>query len=225
MGPDDPRGKLLSLAVHELRAPMSIVSGYVRMLLREVAGPLPEPQRKLLEETERSCSRLSALIAELSDISNLDAGTATFNRGRMHLFALVEQLVTELRAGTDPAIQVEVSAPPADVTLDGDAVRLRQAFTAISRAIRREIPDDERLLIECRRDPAAARLTFGTSAAVAALSETPIDVLEVFDESRGGLGLALPVARRVIEHHGGRVYTPTGIHAKTGVVVVLPVQQ
>src|SRR3990172_9081478 len=40
----------LSLAVHELRTPVTVVSGYVRMLLCEQAGGVTAPQRTMLEE-------------------------------------------------------------------------------------------------------------------------------------------------------------------------------
>ena len=59
---------LLSLAVHEFRTPASVVGGYLRMLLRDADQPLTDRQRKMIEEAEKSCARLVALIAEMSDI-------------------------------------------------------------------------------------------------------------------------------------------------------------
>ena len=56
--------RVMSLAVHELRTPVTVVSGYLRMVLKEQGGPLSEKQRRMLEEAERSCNRISALVAE-----------------------------------------------------------------------------------------------------------------------------------------------------------------
>ena len=50
------------------------------MLLKDRAGPLSDMQRQLLEEAEKSCGRLSALLDELSDLSQLESGTAPYNR-------------------------------------------------------------------------------------------------------------------------------------------------
>ena len=47
----DSQAKLLSLAVHEFRTPVAVVSGYLRMLLRHFGGNLTEQQRKLLQES------------------------------------------------------------------------------------------------------------------------------------------------------------------------------
>src|SRR5918992_5360409 len=91
----DPRWpKILSLSVHEFRTPMTVVAGYIRMLLKDRAGPLNEQQRKLLEEAEKSCARLSALLAEVSELSNLEAGTAPLNKGPVDLTALLRDAVT-----------------------------------------------------------------------------------------------------------------------------------
>ena len=46
-----------------------VVGGYLRMLQRDTAMPLSERQRKMIDEAEKSCARLVALIAELSEIS------------------------------------------------------------------------------------------------------------------------------------------------------------
>jgi signal transduction histidine kinase len=44
-----------------------------------------------------------------------------------------------------------------------------------------------------------------------------------FDEKRGGLGLALPIARRVIERHRGRIWSPAG--GRAAAIVSLPLAE
>src|SRR5436190_16814791 len=106
--PVDPRwAKILSLSVHEFRTPMTVVAGYIRMLLKDRAGPLTDPQRRLLEEAEKSCARLTALLTEVSDLSNLEGGTAPFNRQAADLSRSLREAVEQL-----PAL------PDRDVTID-----------------------------------------------------------------------------------------------------------
>ena len=76
----EPYARLLSLAVHEFRTPARVVGGYLRMLQRDSDQPLSDRQRKMIDEAEKSCARLVALIAELSEISKLDVATATASR-------------------------------------------------------------------------------------------------------------------------------------------------
>src|SRR3990170_3418924 len=93
----DPRWpKLLSLAVHEFRTPITVVAGYIRMVLRERAGPISDQQRKLLEEAEKSCGRLSALVSEMSDLSALEGGTAAFNAATLELGGVLAEAVDSM---------------------------------------------------------------------------------------------------------------------------------
>ena len=61
----DPCPQLLSLAVHEFRAHMSIVGGYLRMLERDEDEPLSERHRKWVNDAERSCARMVAVQRRL----------------------------------------------------------------------------------------------------------------------------------------------------------------
>src|SRR5882672_1581402 len=80
---DVAQAKVLSLAVHELRTPMSVFNGYVRMILKDPAGTLDDKYRSWLQEAEKASVRLTALVAEMSDVSALEAGKAPFKRVRV----------------------------------------------------------------------------------------------------------------------------------------------
>src|SRR5687767_14665666 len=147
-GPPDPRWpKLLSLATHEFRTPMTVVSGYIRMLLKERAGPVPEQQRRLLEEAEKSCARLSALLTEVSELSALEAGKASFNRADVDLRSLLNEAIQGLPALPDREVRVELATGEGPAPLQGDASRLRSALSAVISALRRELVISDRLLV------------------------------------------------------------------------------
>ena len=147
--PDARWPKVLSLAVHELCTPMTVVAGYIRMLLKERAGPVSEQQRKLLEEAEKSCARLSGLVGEISDLSNLEAGTAPFNRASANLHGILEQAIAALPALPDREVTVELQGEaPGDV--HADASRLKAALTSLLTALRRELVTSNRLLVRAR---------------------------------------------------------------------------
>src|SRR5918993_1300172 len=86
--------RAMSLAVHELRTPVTVVSGYLRMLLREQAGPLTVKQKKMLEEAERSCTRIGALVGEMSELGKLESGEAAFGTQPIDLGALLVELAS-----------------------------------------------------------------------------------------------------------------------------------
>src|SRR5436309_9041568 len=139
MAPEEkPRyPELMSLAVHEFRTPASVVGGYLRMLQRD-SESFTDRQRKMIDEAEKSCARLVALIAELSDVSKLDAGIITLNRQPLDVFALVGEVAEHVQEGKDREVRLEVRGESAGATIAGDGPRLHSAFEAVFRAILRE---------------------------------------------------------------------------------------
>jgi signal transduction histidine kinase len=224
-GPPDARWpKLLSLAVHELRTPITVVAGYIRMRLKERAGPLSDQQRKLLEEAEKSCARLSALVAEMSDLSALEREPAQLQRRPVELKDVLERAVAALPILADREVIVELQ-DVAPGLVAADPARLQSALVSILTALRRELVTSNRLLVRSRD----GQVDRGTFLQIAIGDEQQIDDIAAadprdlapFDEWRGGSGLSLSIARRIIGQHGGALLSPPG-DGRAGAVVTLP---
>lgn len=218
--------QLISLAVHELRTPASVVGGYLRMLLRDAEHPLADRHRKMVEEAERSCARLTAIVAELSDVGKLDSGAIQLSPARIDLFALVGEVAEGVHEAEDRGVRLKLSGDDAGALVVGDEARLKAAFSAIFRAILREQPGEITIVAERR-----VRKTAGTSSAVVVIApegsvQSAYDApAGTFDDKRGGLGLALPLARRVIEGSRGCLWAPQGSDGRGAALVSLPLTE
>jgi signal transduction histidine kinase len=209
--PVDPRWpKILSLSVHEFRTPMTVVAGYIRMLLKDRAGPLSDQQRKLLEEAEKSCGRLTALLTEVSDLSNLEGGTAPFNKHQVDLQSTLRETVAQLPPLPDREVAIDLQLEGTSAPLEADPVRLTQALSSVLKSLRRELIGDDPLIVRQRQTPPGYEIQIGDAETIAALDAEDAGARELFDEWRGGSGLILPVARRIIEAHGGRIWGAPG---------------
>src|ERR1035437_904572 len=104
----DHRSTLLSLTVHELRTPVSVVAGYLRLVLKHFGDGLTHRQRKLLEDSEKSCGHLTGLLSELSDLANLEAGQLPLRRERVDLAPMLARVVGEVHEGEDRGITLRV---------------------------------------------------------------------------------------------------------------------
>ena len=223
--PDPKLPELLSVSVHEFRSPVTVVAGYIRMLLKDRAGSITDQQRRLLEDAEKSCARLSALLGEMSDLSNLEGGKAPFNRSRTDLRSLLTEAVAALAPISDREIEVELTTGTGTAMVNGDAVRLRGAFTSLVHAVRREVVSSPRLHVRERIGEYDGRpaswIAIGGADQIGDLEVATPEDLTTFDEWRGGCGLSLPVARRIIAAHGGAIWSPAE-KSNSGAVVVLP---
>jgi signal transduction histidine kinase len=227
--PTDSYPQLLSLAVHEFRTPASVVGGYLHMLQRDTESPLSERQRKMIDEAEKSYVRLVSLIAELSELSKLDSGQIKLRRQPLDVFALVAEVAELVHEASERGVRLEVRGQKDGAGTTGDIPRLRTALDAIFRAILREkagpvtVVVDRR--VERRKGSEVAVLVVAEEEGVQAAYDRERGS---FDEKRGGMGLALPLARRVIEGHGGQIWSPAAGAdndpvARGSVIVALPI--
>ena len=210
----NPYPPLLSLAVHEFRTPASVVGGYLRMLQKDQEPPMSERQRRMIDEADKSCARLVAIVAELSDIGKFDSGAMKLARQPVELFSLVEKVAELVHEASDRDVHLKLSGSTDGANITGDATRLKTAFDSIFRAVLREKPGPTTVVADRRR-----QTRDGQPCAVVIIADAD-RVQEAydrsagpFDEHRGGMGLALPLARRVIEGHGGRIWSPASASA------------
>jgi signal transduction histidine kinase len=221
--------RALSLAVHEFRTPVTVVSGYLRMLLKEQGGPLSEKQRKMLEEAERSCGRIGALVAEMSELGKLEGGDLAVARQPFDLAPLVAELASGMHEGDDRDVRLEVRGTDRAFSVQGDRPRLAAAIRALMHAALRERGEPGVIVAECSvladSNPPYVLIAIGDEDTVKSLKAAARGTPPGFDEWRGGLGLALPVARRVIEAHGGALWSAGGERPRAGSALRLPLTE
>jgi two-component system cell cycle sensor histidine kinase PleC len=216
MSDPNPLPRALSLAVHELRTPVTVVAGYLRMLLKEQAGPLTDRQRKMLEEADRACSRLGGLVAEMSDLGRLEARELAMSRQEIDINTLATELASDMHEGDDRGVRIEVAPADQPLVITGDRARVKTAVNTLMRAAVRERGEPGVIVTDCSTTDFEgtrwAVVAIGDASLIASLRQCP-QTSNDFNEWYGGLGLALPVARRVIEAHGGALWSSSGAGA------------
>jgi signal transduction histidine kinase len=221
--------RVVSLAVHELRTPVTVVAGYLRMLLREQGGPLTDKQRKMLEEADRSCSRIGGLVAEMSEFSKLEAQELGLVRVDFDLAGLVAEVASGMH-DNDRGVRLDVRGADRPLMVSGDRPRLAAVVKALLHSAIRERGEPGVVVVTCSMMEGTQEgmqpwgiVAVGDDALVATLADRALaQPLPSFDEWRGGMGLSLPVARRVLEAHGGAVWSAADSTSRAAAALRIP---
>lgn len=208
----------LGLVAHELRSPASIVSGYLRLLQQESDGLSPR-QRKMVDEAGRACGRMLGLLQEMGELASLEGTDPVPSPRGVQVFAVCDEALKSVQT-EDGAVPVFICHESDRATLvDGDAAWLKRAFSALMVATVREHRTDP---LECHGfvvgggESPHAVMAFGPRG----FSDDREDLMahrETYDRWRGGTGLSLPIACRMIEAHGGGVWSPEGPGSRASV--------
>ena len=215
----------LSLIAHELRSPASVVSGYLRMLLQDDLAALTDRQRRMLEQAGVSCGRMLRLIQELGDLTALESSDPVRASG-VQVFALCDE-ARESASGDDTRPIPIFTCSDADrtVTVDGDAGWLKRAFGSLVAATAREHGTDQ---LECygfvHGDSESRKIVIACGPpGLEAQRDDLVANRTPFDRWRGGTGLSLPIACRIIEAHGGSVWSAGSGDSRATCVWTVPI--
>jgi light-regulated signal transduction histidine kinase (bacteriophytochrome) len=208
----DENVKALNLLIHDLRAPLSVAQGYLRLLQQNRLEAEADRLRALTQTMEalgrigRLCEDAAAFVAEPP------ATAAPLMRFRVS--ELVEQVTAACTARCSPL--TFVAEPGAvgtvrSVNLD----RLVQSLVVVLCAVRRSTRN-ESVRVSVHEEEKEARFLLGCDEERAALMSSPP---ETFDPWRGGHGIALPLACRTIAEAGGRVWTTANGRGAVGIAL------
>jgi signal transduction histidine kinase len=182
--------RLLSLTSHELRSPLGVIRGYLK-LLEQQPGTLSEQQRQAVAASLRASERMTELLAEVSALAHLQRGDTAVSRRPTAVTDIARPL---LDGASSPDL-------PIAGTIDADMALLAPALLSLRAAVSGARPQDGHVAVRFhaeRRDSSAC-LVIDIGGETAGAVEQPLNVL------RGGLGLRLPLAKLAIELHGGRL--------------------
>ena len=202
------KDEFLAMLGHELRNPLASISNAVHLLQRAESN---STQRQFAEDViARQSSHLSRIVEDLLDVGRAIAGKISLRRGAIDVFATVDETLRALAAaGITAGRQVGLQGSAAWV--NADRTRIVQVVSnLVSNAVQHTVSEG-RIDVRVDARPDTVEITVrddGTGMD----AETAARVFELFfqaqqgpERKRGGLGLGLTLARRIVELHGGTI--------------------
>jgi signal transduction histidine kinase len=225
---------------HELRTPLNSIIGFTKLILNEIDGPLNELQRTDLTAIYTSSQHLLSLVNDVLDFSKIAAGKMELHKEMLDFREIVVGIMaTTLALMGDRNIELVDEVDEDLPTVYADRVRIRQVIlNLMSNAVKftekgsitlRAKRIIEEVEFDGQRRSIPLILCSVTDTGMGIAEE---DIATVFEEFRQldsstsrqaeGTGLGLPISKRLVEMHGGRLWVESRIGVGSTFSFTLP---
>ena len=212
---------------HEMRTPLASIKGYASALLLDEVQWDERTEREYLEIIMEESDKLGEIVADLLDASIIDAGQLQIEKEPTLLTRLAQEVIDEVARRSDMH-RFLVSFPPGFPVVDADSGRIRRVlFNLVDNAVKYS-PGGGLVVVNGRvRENEVIISVADQGQGIAPehlnrLFERFFRVKFISGQHVVGSGLGLPIARNIVEAHGGRIWAESRLGEGTTVYLTLP---
>jgi signal transduction histidine kinase len=205
------KSDFLATMSHELRTPLNAIIGFSEVLQEQMFGELNERQLAYVNDVLEAGRHLLSLINDVLDLAKIEAGRVELELSQVALPDILRSAVSmHAERASRAGVEISLRTDPDEITVTADARRLRQVvFNLLSNAVK-FTPANGRVEISTRVDDGQVEIAVeDTGPGIA--SEDLETIFEEFEQTTEGkqaegTGLGLPLSRKLVELHGGRLW-------------------
>jgi signal transduction histidine kinase len=225
------KSEFLANMSHELRTPLNAVIGFSEVLIEGMFGEMNEKQLDYVQDIHSSGKHLLSLINDILDLSKIEAGRMELEVTTFNLPGAVDNAVTLVRERAQRhgiELRTEVLENLGDYS--GDERKFKQIMLNLLSNAVKFTGDGGRVTVAARLDGDNVEVSVSDTG----IGIAPEDQPRVFEEfvqvgnnyatKREGTGLGLPLARRFVELHGGRMWLQSEPGAGSTFFFSLPIK-
>lgn len=225
--------EFLALTTHDLRSPLTVISGVISFFTSGRLGELSSEQQNMVTMMERNTQSLIELVNDLLDASKLESGTLRLDLTTIDLHTLVRELSETMRPlAQEKSITLKEHLRADLPHVEADRTKLRRILVNLLSNALKFTPKGGRVTLK-------AELTQGDRVRIC-VSDTGIgiageDIVRLFDKyeqtrnrsTRGekGTGLGLYITKQLVELHGGKIEVDSEVGHGSTFSFTLPIAQ
>jgi signal transduction histidine kinase len=221
------KAELISMLAHEMRTPLTSIKGYSTALLMEEATFSPETQREFLHIVDEECDVLQDLIHDLLESSVIDAGLLKLEPQPVMLPRVAQSVADDI-ARRAQRHRVLVDFPERFPIVDADPRRIEQVLRNLLDNAVKYSPTGGLVIV--RGEVLEQEVIISVADQGMGIAPEHLNRLfEKFYRIESGLGrhvvgsgLGLPIARTIVESHGGRIWAESQVGEGSTFCFTLP---
>ena len=205
------KSEFLSVATHQLRAPLTAMRGYASLIAEGSYGPVKEEEKEPLFRIMESGRNMANSIEDYLNVSRIEQGRMKFESGEFDLCVLAKTVADELKPiASRKGLALEISAC-SELKVTGDVGKIKQVITNFIDNAIKYTPKGS-ITISVTKEGNMARFSVVDTGTGIAEDQLP-RLFEKFTRARDankvnttGTGLGLYVAKILIEGHKGHTW-------------------
>lgn len=222
------KSEFLASMSHELRTPLHTIIGFSELLAEEIQGTLNSDQKRFVGHVLQDARHLLELINEVLDISKIESGKLELQRDMFDFKDCVEEVMHSIRQQADnKGISLE-NKDAFQSKLYADRLRLKEIlYNLLSNAVK-FTGKGGRVWLESEVQGEFLQVTVGDTG-VGIREEEQGAIFEKFYQAAAasgsihqGTGLGLPIAKHLVELHGGRIWVESKPDQGSRFILTLP---
>jgi K+-sensing histidine kinase KdpD len=224
---DRMRAEVMAVLSHELRMPLATIKGYATALLMDEVEWSEQKRQEFLQLIEEACDDMEGMIQDILDSALIEVSQLRLERQPMRLAHIAREVATE--AEQRSKLHRPVVDFPADFPIvEADPRWIKQVFRNIMDNAIKYSPEGGLIVIKGEVRPQDVVISVADQG-IGISSEDLIPLFEKYFRVRStatlhvsGTGLGLPVARAIVEAHGGRIWVESRAGEGTTIFFSLP---
>lgn len=224
---DRLRSEVMAALSHELRTPLASIKGYATALMLEEVNWPEEKRQEFLRLIDEETDNLERMVSDIMDASLIDIGQLHIEPQPLRLPRLAEEVAQDMKHHSDNQ-RIVVDFPAGFPIVDADPRRIRQVFLNILDNAVKYSPVGGLIVIRGEVRPTDVVVSIADQG----VGISPEDLIPLFDKyfrvkaptgyHVPGTGLGLPVARAIVETHGGRIWAKSRVGEGTILYFSIP---
>ena len=200
------RRDFVANASHELRSPLTVISGYLEAL--EEAGDVPDAWHGPVTEMQRQAERMTRILRDLIELTRLESADASADRAFVDVSGMLKLIAKEFQGRAGPKVELALET---DAALLGKESELHSIFyNLVNNAVRFTPPTGSVRVVWRATDGGAVFEVIDTGIGIP--EEQIPRVTERFyrvdpgrSRASGGTGLGLAIVKHALQRHEGEL--------------------
>jgi len=215
-----------------LRTPLSVVVGFVYLLLNQVIGKLTEEQQKVLETVYRNSEELLELIDNVLWMTSLNAGDANATLEQFDVRSVINETTKRYeKAIREKGLRLDVRLADSEIAIVSDRAKVERIFQNVfNNAVK--FTSEGEIVVKVQPSVRHGSVEIEITDTGVGIEQSKIDsIFEPFHQadnsiqrSYSGLGIGLTVARRMAELIGGSLSVTSKLGTGTRATMSFPSQ-